>query len=149
MRVHNLWEFVCGAGACANVCCCALVAISFCCFLPCQLDTPCLPPHGPLQIARVRNQLEYERRSSAELAEAIAAKEGEVEREQAALEKRQEEEKQYAKDNEAVQVGVCSKLGQDAGVGGDATPGWCGCASVLGAGMPLAAAGRQAGRPSL
>jgi hypothetical protein len=117
--------------------------------LPFYLFALSLPFHPPpLQIARVRNQLEYERRSSSELAEAIAAKEVEVERERAALEKRQEEEKQYAKDNQAVQVGFAQGACA-AGWGGMGARrrvvlrGKCGCRQGMERWLLLAAVGRQ------
>ncbi|KAI3423850.1 hypothetical protein D9Q98_009684 [Chlorella vulgaris] len=71
------------------------------------------------QIAKVRNQLEYEATAVSKGEAAIASKEAAVEAERAALAERQQEEKRYAKDIEkaqseaaALQREVAAKVGQ-------------------------------------
>lgn len=61
-------------------------------------------PRPALQIAKVKNQLGYEEKSGASLADQIAAKQAEVQREQEALQAARKEEKKHAKESEAVQV---------------------------------------------
>lgn len=58
-----------------------------------------------LQIAKVRNQLAYEKDGAQKAQADIAAREAAVEAERGALAQRQQEEARYAKENEAVQVG--------------------------------------------
>lgn len=55
----------------------------------------------------MKNQLGYEEKSSAGLADQIASKQAEVEREREALQAARRQEERHAKEGEAVQVRGC------------------------------------------
>ncbi|KAL4421458.1 hypothetical protein ABPG75_010749, partial [Micractinium tetrahymenae] len=71
------------------------------------------------QIAKVKNQLGYEEKSGAGLADQISAKEAELEREQGALAAARREEKKHAKESEAVQAEIAELQRQVAGKRGE------------------------------
>lgn len=58
------------------------------------------------QVAKVKNQLGYEEKSSAGLADQIASKQAEVEREREALQAARRQEERHAKEGEAVQAEI-------------------------------------------
>ena len=82
------------------------------------------------QVAKVRNQLEYEEANGRKAGEALQAKEAELEAERRALAARQQEEQKFAKEGEAAQVGVSGRLaGWWGGWQGRCTRGWAAVAA--------------------